>query len=100
MLQRHSGCSETTTCLQFLLCCVLVAGIVLPLPSPTSALGAEPSDIVGIYWDHEGSSNTVVTTEPWQWVTGYIVVKNLSSPCGLRAIALTGRRDGPAWDFC
>lgn len=78
---------------------LLVLGLLL-LVAPGVLRAADGEDIVGIYWDVQGVSNYTTTTEPWQPVTGYVVIHNLSSSTGFRTVGVTGHHEGRMYSFC
>ena len=61
---------------------------------------AEVQDEVGIYFDQEGITTSMQTTQMWQYVEAWLILKNISSESGFQSIAMLGSIEGPAEYFC
>ncbi|MEN8007523.1 MAG: hypothetical protein ABFS42_10935 [Candidatus Krumholzibacteriota bacterium] len=64
---------------------VLIAFIVL-----TGTAIAQDQDVVGIYFDEEGLTSTVQTTQSPEDVIAWVILKNISSQSGLSGFAMKG----------
>jgi hypothetical protein len=76
---------------------ILTAFLVL---LPAGHATAEEQDIVGIYFDREGLTTTFHTMQPWQTVTAWLVLINISAESGVQAIGIWGAMEGTIWDWC
>ena len=61
---------------------------------------AEEQDIVGIYFDQQGLTTSIQTTEPIQAVYAWLVLVNISAESGIRGIGIYGAQEGTITSFC
>jgi len=86
-----------TGCLSLFVVVLLVCAPQIP-----SMLHAQEwEDEVGIYFDQEGITTSIQTTEYWEYVEAWLILKNISAESGLYGIGvfgdIVGQIDGVCW---